>query len=189
MNKVISRFKKLMFSSFFVSLLDVIVGILFIIFSEASTKICVVVLGSLILIHGIFYIIRYIYDGLGTKFFAVDLIAGVANIILGLFTIFSPLSPLKYMGVYFCIWAIITGAENLYYAYKFMKANEDIFPLVSIIALLMVVMGLLDLFNPFKRFMLVTRLSGLFLICSCLFEIMVASLFRKRAKYILNIVK
>lgn len=186
MNKVIARFERLMFSSFFVSVLDIIIGILF---TDTSTKICIVVLGSLILVHGIFYIIRYIYDGLGTKFFAVDLIVGVAAIILGLFTVFFPLDALKFMGVLFCVWLIISGIEKLFYAFRFMRANEDIYPLVSFIGILTVVMGVLAAFNPFKAFMLITRLVGLFLICSGLFDIMTSMLFWKRAKVILKIIK
>lgn len=189
MNKIVNRFEKLMFSSFAVSVLDILIGILFILFTDTSTKICIVVLGSLILVHGIFYIIRYVYDGLGTKFFAIDLIVGVAAVILGLFTIFCPLDALKFMGILFCVWLIISGIEKLFYAYKFMKANEDIYPLVSFISILTILMGILASFNPFKTFMLITRLVGLFLICSGLFDIMTCMLFRKRAKAILKIVK
>ena len=70
-----------------------------------------------------------------------------------------------------------------------MKKQEDIFPLVTFIAILSFVMGLLVLFNPFEMFMLITRLIGLFMICSGLFEIMTCMLFRKRAKYILDMFK
>lgn len=189
MKKVIDRFRKLMLCSFLTSILDIIVGILFILYTDVSTKICVVVLGAVILVHGLFYIIRYIYDGLGTKFFAIDLIVGVAAIILGLFTIFSPLNALKFMGVYFCGWLLVSGVEKLYYGYKFMKANEDIYPLVTFIGILTVLMGVLVSFNPFKSFMLITRLTGLFLIASGLFDILSSMLFRKRAKVILQIIK
>ena len=70
-----------------------------------------------------------------------------------------------------------------------MKKQEDIFPLVTFIGILSFVMGLLVLFNPFEMFMLITRLIGLFMICSGLFEIMTCMLFRKRAKYILDMFK
>ena len=60
---------------------------------------------------------------------------------------------------------------------------------MTFIAILSFVMGLLVLFNPFEMFMLITRLIGLFMICSGLFEIMTCMLFRKRAKYILDMFK
>lgn len=189
MKKITSRFKKLMLCSVFTSIVDLIVGILFILYDSAPMKVSLVVLGSAILIHGLFYIIRYVYDGLGTKFFAIDLIVGVASIILGLFTIFGPLEPLKYMGILFCGWLLISGIEKLYFAYRFMKANEDIYPLVSFIGILTIFMGVLASFNPFEGFMLIRRLVGLFLIASGLFDIVFDMLFRKRAKEVLQIIK
>lgn len=68
-----------------------------------------------------------------------------------------------------------------------MKAQEDIYPLTSFIAILMIVMGVLAAINPFKTFMLITRLIGLFLICSGVFDAMINMLFRQRAKNIMKI--
>lgn len=189
MNKVTKRFKSLMLVSFGVALLDIFIGIMFMAFTEFSTKVNMTILGSTVVVHALFFLIRYIYDGLGKKVFAIDLIAGVASLILGLFTIFNPFGALDIIGVLFCIWLLIVGAEKLYFGIKFMKKQEDIFPLVTFIAILSFVMGLLVLFNPFEMFMLITRLIGLFMICSGLFEIMTCMLFRKRAKYILDMFK
>lgn len=189
MNKITKRFEKMMLLSLGVAILDIIVGILFIICTSFSTKVNVVILGSTILIHGLFYVIRYLYDGLGKKVFAVDLIAGVASIILGIFTIFNTFDPLKVLGVMFFIWLLISGSEKLYYGIIFMKKQEDIYPLVTFIAILCYVMGILALINPFELFMVISRLVGLFIICSGLFEILTCTLFRKRAKYILDMFK
>ena len=57
------------------------------------------------------------------------------------------------------------------------------------VTILTVLMGVLVSFNPFKSFMLITRLTGLFLIASGLFDILSSMLFRKRAKVILQIIK
>ncbi len=187
MDKVIKRFEGLMLSSLLFVFLDIMIGILFLKYTELSTQLNVVILGSLILIHGLFYLIRYFYDGLGCKFFAFDLIIGVASFILGIFTIFNPFSALKIMGVFFCIWLITSGIEKIFYGFKFMKAQEDIYPLTCFIGILLILMGLIALINPFKGFMVITRLVGLFLICSGIFDGMVCLLFKRRAKQILNI--
>lgn len=189
MDKVIKRFEGLMLSSLLMVFLDVIIGILFLKYTELSTQINVIILGSLVLVHGLFYLIRYFYDGLGCKFFAFDLIIGVAAIILGIFTIFNPFSALEIMGVMFCIWLVASGIEKIFYGYKFMKAQEDIYPLTCFIGILLILMGILALINPFEGFMLITRLVGLFLICSGIFDGMVCLLFRRRAKQILKIFK
>lgn len=186
MDKIVKRFENLMFSSLIMALLDVVVGVIFLVFTDFTAKVNIVILGSLILVHGLFYLIRYIYDGLGNKFFAVDLIMGVAAIILGLFTIFNPFDALKVMGILFCVWLVVNGIEKLFYGYKFLKNQEDIYPLTCFIAILMIVMGVLSAINPFKTFVLITRLVGIFVVCSGLFDAMICLLFRKRAKNILK---
>lgn len=188
MNKIVERFEKLMLSSLLISLLDIIVGIIFLKFTDFTMKVNIVILGSLVLVHGLFYVIRYVYDGLGNKFFAIDLIVGVMSVILGIFAIINPFGgALNIIGILFCIWLVVNGIEKLYYGYRFMKAQEDIYPLTSFIAILMIVMGVLAAINPFKTFMLITRLIGLFLICSGVFDAMINMLFRQRAKNIMKI--
>lgn len=189
MSKISNRFKKMMLLSLGVALLDVIVGVLFIVCTSFTTKINVVILGSTILIHGLFYVIRYLYDGFGKKVFAVDLIAGVAAVILGIFTVFNTFDPLKTLGILFSIWLFISGSEKLYFGIKFMKRQEDIYPLITMISILYFIMGVLAIFNPFELFMIISRLVGLFIICSGLFEMLTCMLFRKRAKYILDMFK
>lgn len=186
MDRIIKRFKNLMLFSLLTALLDVLVGAIFLVFTDFTAKLNIVILGSLILIHGLYFLIRYIYDGLGNKFFAIDLIIGVASIILGVFTIFNPFSALKVMGILFCIWVVLSGIEKLYYGYRFMKNQEEIYPLTCFIGVLLVVMGVLAAINPFKTFVLITKLVGIFLICSGLFDAMTCLLFRKRAKSIIK---
>lgn len=189
MRKITNRFEKMMLISMGVSLIDVIVGMLFIICTSFSTRVNMVILGSTILVHGLFYVIRYLYDGLGKKVFSVDLIAGVASIILGVFTIFNTFDPLSVLGILFCIWLFISGGEKLYYGILFYKKQEDIYPLVTFISILFFVMAVLSVLNPFKLFMVISRLVGLFIICSGLFDVLTCMLFRKRSSYILSMFK
>lgn len=189
MSKIVKRFQKMMYVCMGMSAIDIIIGILFIACTSFATKVNAVILGAMILIHGIFYIIKYIYDGLGIKIFAVNLITGVAAIILGLFTMFNPFDTLSFIGILFALWLIIVACEKLYFAYNLRKKQDEIFPLITFIGILMIVMGLLTALNPFKTFMLITRLIGIFLICSGLFDMMSFMLFRKRAKVLLEIFK
>lgn len=189
MTKITKRFEKMMLLSLGVCVLDIIVGIIFILCTSFSTKINAIILGAFILVRGLFYIIRYIYDGLGKKVFAVDLVAGVAAIILGLFTMFNPFDALTFIGILFGLWLIINGSEKAFFSFKFIEKHEEIYPLMTFMSLLMFLMGLLVIFNPFETFMLITRLIGMFLICSGIFDMMSCMLFRRRAKQILDMFK
>lgn len=189
MDKIVKRFDCLLFSSIIFSVLDIIVGFMLFKYTNFSMKICMVILGSLITIHGIEYIIRYIYDGLGIKFFAIDLIVGVMAIIVGVFTIFNPFSALTVLGIFAAVWFLINAIEKFYYGIKFMRSQEEIYPLIMFVTILIVVMGVLCLFNPFDSFMLISRLVGLFIICSGLFDIIVVFLFKRRGNEVLKLFK
>ncbi len=186
MDIIEKRFNRLLFASMAICFFDFIVGISLFMFTNLASKVCVVLMGSLILIHGIFYFIRYIYDGLGSRFFAFDLIVGVAATILGLFCIFNPFDAISVIGIFFGIWMFITGAEKIYYGVRFYKNGDSITLLTLFIAGMLMIMGLLSVFNPFKLFMLITRLIGLFMICYGLLEIMINHLYYRRGKELLK---
>lgn len=198
MNKVIKRFENMMFSSLLMTIFSVIVGLVLIFCEGFNTDTNCIIIGSFVLVNGLFYIIRYLYDGLGNKFFAIDLITGVICVLLGIFTFINlkyrlletddfVLTIDKVMGIIFGIWLIVGFIEKIFYGIKFMKANEEIFPLITFISVLFFAMGVIVIFNPFKAFMLISRLIGLFMVCAGLFESMVCMLFRRRAKNILKV--
>ena len=60
MTNVAKRFKKLMLASLGVAVLDIMIGILFVAYTSFSIDMNVVILGALFLVHGLFYLIRYI---------------------------------------------------------------------------------------------------------------------------------
>jgi hypothetical protein len=65
------------------------------VYEDFSADIYSVIVGAGILVHGLFYLIRYLYDGFGRKIFNVDVIFAVASVILGLFGMFNPIKELN----------------------------------------------------------------------------------------------
>ncbi len=189
MNKVTERFNKMMFATMGICALDILVGIVFFMYDTFSNRVCCVILGGLLVVHGLFYLIRYIYDGLGKSVFTMDLIFGVATVIFGLFTIFAPVElTVSYLLLY-GIGLCIRGLELLSYGIVFMKKREEIFPLISLTSLLVIIMGVFAIINPFSQFVLTLRLVSYFSIATGLFGIMYANLFRKRTRAILDMFK
>ena len=77
MNKIVERFNKLLNISFLMVAIDFIVGLLFVLKPEISNKVSLIAVGSLVLVHGLYALINYFYDGLGNKFFKIELIMGI----------------------------------------------------------------------------------------------------------------
>lgn len=177
MNKVETRFKSLMLISFVMVIINVMVGALLTLYLDFSSKIVAVIIGTVILLQGMFYFIRYLYDGLGKKVFAIDLIMAVVDIVLGVFTVFFPFESVGHVGIVFGLHLIGNSVEKLYYAYKLRNKQDPSYPLLVVIGLLLILMGVFAMFNPFKAFILSSKLSGLFMLCAGVFEGMICKLF------------
>lgn len=189
MDIFVKRFNKLMNTSILMLLLDILVGIFLVVKPELITKVCAVLMGSLFLIHGIFDFIRYIYDGLNSKFFAMMIVTSLSSVILGVFMIFSHQSVLEILGIVFGIWMLLNGLVRFYYSFRFMQIKEEIYPLTMFISGLMVLMGVLVMFNPFSSFILITKLCGYFVIASSLLDVMYCLLLKRRSKSVISVFK
>lgn len=187
MEKVVARFNRIMNISIVMVGFDIIVGLF--LFFEASfvTKVNAVLLGSLLLIHGFFQLIRFFYDGVGKKFFFADLLLSIVGIVAGLFSIFNPNETITIVAILFGVWMLFYGLERLYYAICLMKEKEEIFPLLLIISLLITVMGILIITYPFRAFILLTKLIGLFVLVMSVLDVMTYSLYKKRNKVLLEL--
>lgn len=189
MKKITERFKKIMLASLGIAALDLLVGVIFLIFNGLSTNVCSVIIGALMLVHGLFYMIRYIYDGLGRKVFSVDVIFGVAAIILGIFTMLNLYDTVSFYLTMFGIGLLIIGIEQLCFVFKLKKKHEEIYPIITIISGATIIMGIVAIINPFALTILTLRLISYFLIATGLLECLFCNLFKKRTNVILDIFK
>ncbi len=186
MNKIVERFNKLLNISFLMIAIDFIVGLLFVFKPEISNKVSLITIGSLIAIHGLYALINYFYDGLGNKFYKVELIMGIIMLLLGVFVILNPITTINILGIGTGIWLIVNGIETGYYTLVFWKHNEEIAPLITFVSIAAITMGILVIINPFKSFMLITKLIGLFIIANAGINIIRVILYKKRAKNLLK---
>lgn len=189
MNKVTERFKKMMLASMGIFCLDILVGISFLMFDTFTNRVCCVILGALLLVHGLFYLIKYIYDGFGKKVFAIDIVFGVAAVILGLFTMFAPDELISSYLLLYGIGLCVRGLEMMCYGVFFIKKHEETYPIITLTALLVIIMGVLAIINPFNQFILTLRLVCYFSIATGLFGCMYSNLFKRRTRAILDMYK
>lgn len=186
MSKVETRFKGLMVVSFILVLINVVAGAALTFYLDFSVDVAAVIVGTVMLLHGMFLLIRYLYDGLGKKVFSIDLIIAVVGIILGIFTIFFKFESINSIGIVFALHLVANAAEKGYYALKLRSVSDPAYPLLCVLALSLVVMAVLVAINPFKTFVLSTKLAGIFMFVSGVFEGMICKLFFDKAKVLLK---
>ena len=167
--------------------LDLIAGGLFLFYADIASTVAVVVLGCLILVHGIFALIDYFYVGMLFNFLKYKYIPGIILILLGLFVIINPVSAINLVGVGAGLWLLVVGAESLVYAIRLWSYKEDIASLILFISICAILMGVLVIINPFEEFMLITKLVGIFIIANGVLDIVKILLFKKRSKNIIKV--
>ena len=70
-----------------------------------------------------------------------------------------------------------------------MSKHEETFPLITLMSLLVIIMGVLAILNPFKQFILTARLISYFGIATGLFGCLYNNLFKRRTNAILDMYK
>ena len=189
MNRAVKNFNNLLNISFLMIALDILVGGVFLFYSEIATKVAAVIVGCLILIHGIFALIDYFYVGMLFKFLKYKYLPGIFLSLLGIIVILCPTTLINLLGIGVGIWLFVVGIENLAYAIRLWNSKEDISSLVLFIAMSAMIMGVLVVINPFSKFMLLTKLVGIFIVANGCLDIVKLLLFKKRAKNIMQIFK
>lgn len=188
MEKVEKRFGTFQILSMLVAVFGLIMGLILLFFEKnISMTLYGKVISCIIVLYGLNSLVKYFYDGFANDVYKFEIVQGIALLILGLFMFFANMNVFNTIGKFFGIFYLLVGAMKGYYTYKFMKNNEDIFPLLLIMSILFVVMGVLSIVNPFNFFMIITRVVTIFLLVGSVLEVLIANLFKKRAKYILKI--
>lgn len=188
MEVIEKRFGKFQLLSVGVALFGLIVGLVLIGLADYVTpQVISRVLAGVIIIGGLSALIKYFYDGFANNVYKFEIVSGLAMLILGIFMFFTgEESYYDTLGIYFGIYCVLNGLNKGFYTYRFLRENESIFALYLMLTVLIVVMGALSIFSPFK-FMEITYMVSIFLVVVSVFDMMAASLFRKRAKHILKI--
>ena len=189
MNRAVKNFNNLLNLSFLMIALDIIVGGLFIFYTEMASTVAVVITGCLILVHGIFALIDYFYVGMLFKFLKYKYIPGIVLVLLGIVVIINPIATINLLGIGVGLWLLAIGIENLAFAIRLFNYQEDISSLILFIAICALLMGVLVIINPFEKFMLITKLAGIFIVANGFLDIVRILLFKKRARNIIEVFK
>ena len=189
MNRAVKNFNNLLNISFRRIALDVMGGGVFLFYTEIAATIAIVIVGCLILVHGIFALIDYFYVGMLFNFLKYKYIPGLVMILLGIIMVINPIAAINVLGIGTGIWLLVVGVENAVYAIRLWNYKEEIASLVLFISMCALLMGILVIINPFSKFMIITKLVGMFIVANGLLDLVKILLFKKRAKNIIQAFK
>lgn len=184
-NSIENMYKRMIIYSLLTALFTIIMGIVLLLLPNATNKVVGIIVGIIFLIEGINSVYKYFHRE-GAKLYNLNLIFGVLYALLGVVIILYPFTVVEFVTVCLGIYMIINGASKVNYALWLKKGNEESWLITLATGILIAIVGILVIFNPFASLTL-TKLAGAFLIITGILDFMDTILFRKRSKEIMEI--
>ncbi len=150
-----------------------------------TNKIIGLILGVILLVNGASLIFDF-FKRDGAKIYSLNILFGILISILGLVLIAYPYSVISFVTICIGIYLIISGAVKINHAIWLKKAKEESWNLVITNGIILLVLGLLIIFNPFAN-LAVTQVIGIFIIVSSIIKISNTILFKNKAQDIIKI--
>ncbi len=184
-NSIENMYKKMISFSLITAFLTIVVGIILVLLPELSGKILGLIIGIILVIEGINSLYKYFHRE-GAKLYSLNLVIGVIYAVLGVVIILAPSSVVEFITICLGLYMIVNGTSKVNYGIWLKRGNEDSWLITLATGILVAIIGILVIFNPFANLTL-TTLAGVFLIISGILNLMDTILFKTRSKEIMEI--
>lgn len=170
LNKAISKFKR---EVMFLALALILLGILFIAFPKSSTVIICYATGIVACIWGFIRLVAHFRIDSMEVFGSYGLVQGAALLVVGIAIIANPNVLAKFITVVFGIIMLIDGTLKIQYSIDLgrIKVNGWIWVLVT--AVLMIVLGVIAIVNPFETAVTLMIFLGCILIADGISDLII----------------
>lgn len=184
-NSVENMYNRMIAYSVLTSLVTAVMGVVLLFLPSLTNKVVGIITGIIFLLSGLNSIYKYFHRE-GAKIYSLNLVFGVLYILLGGIIIVYPFSVVDFITICLGIYMIINGLSKMNYAVWLKKGEEDSWLVTLVSGILIAVIGILVVFNPFAS-LTITKLAGAFLIITGVIDLTDTILFKKRSKEIMDI--
>ena len=129
----------------------IILSIFFIANPSAGPSVALRLFGLLLIVTGIYSIIKYILNG--KSIFRFELVYGIISFVVGLLAFYKPFTIANLIAVLVGAWLIVTSAFKFAVSLELRKCNEQSWTFDMGISALTIFLGILLIINPFNGFM------------------------------------
>ena len=178
-------YKRMITYSILAAIITIAAGLVLLFLPNLTNKVVGIIAGAIFLIEGINSIYKYFHRE-GAKLYNLSLVFGVLYSILGVVIIIYPFTVVEFVTVCLGLFMIINGASKVNHALWLKRGNEESWLITLATGILVAIVGVLVIFNPFASLTL-TKLAGAFLIITGVLDFMDTFLFKNRSKEIMEI--
>lgn len=190
MNSIYKKLKTIKFEIIIVSIALFVLGLLLVIFPTASQEIICKGIGVALCVWGVLRLINYFRIAGSEILGSYGLVQGVTLLAFGMFFVIKPGFIAVFLGTALAIIIIVDGILKLQYAVDFYHLESDKWWIELIGAVVMVVIGIIALLNPFSTSSALIVFIGIALMIEVLWDFIslmrIVSVTKKAGKAIKN---
>lgn len=187
MKNIKNIFNLVTLGSIAIDVILIVMAIFFIANPTVGTESALIILGTMLLISGIYSIVKYILNP--RSFFKLELAYGCISIVGGLLSIFKPFDIANFITILVGIWLLITSAFKLPLIIELRKFKEDTWIFDFTVVVITLLLAILLLINPFRGYMILSVYAAIMLMIYAAMDIIEQLFIRRRASVILKFFK
>lgn len=171
------------------SIVTIILGVLLFFQAENTLKTISYIIGIFLLVAGIATLIKVIVDKQERIYLNTSFIMGIFGAIIGFVLLINPTLLTSILPFCIGVWMIISGAMKVQTALALKDANDKTWTKLMIFAIVVLVLGLLLIINPFGSAVIVTKIIGICLVIYSIADIVGTSMLKKEVKDTVKIIE
>jgi len=177
MKKIVSSIIK---GSIISSIILVALGLLLIFKSEVTIVTISYIIGALLIAMGVLTELNYLKENKNNLAKGdLDIVYGIVCAILGIIVIKNPEAIASIIPLAVGVIIVANSVVKLQYSLELKKENNDLWISTLILSIVMVICGIVLIFNPFTGAVLFTRIVGIFILIYAILDL-VSTFFIKR---------
>ena len=182
-----NKFKSMYRTSIIFSSLLILIGMFLLIKPETTLHAISYFMGVALIIWGLVPIIQFFSNKETKQYLEFSFIIGVFALIFGIIIMIEPNIIGSIIPLLIGIWMVINGVTKLYYSLTLNKLSSAT---VSIIlSIIILICGLVLIFNPFKGAIILTKIIGISVIIYSILDLVECYTLKKTMKEFTNVSK
>ena len=174
------KLKSMFKTSIMVSILLILIGIFLLLNPETTLYVLSYIIGFLLIVFGLIPIISFFSNKENQNYLEFSFIVGVFSFILGLIVVIKPTLIGSIIPLMIGIWMIINGVIKLFYALSINRQSKATSSII--LSFVIIICGLILIFNPFEGAVLITKVIGISIIIYSLLDLIECFTLRKSLK-------
>ena len=179
---ILEFLKKYERESILISVLLIIVSLFLIAKPGIAVSTVVTLFAIVFLVDGIINIIAYMMEDVEIKAYSNELIMGILLVILGLIILLNQPLFISILPIMIGLWIFIKSIMKLQLAINLKSAVAERWGLLLVSSILMAILGVLIIVNPFEAIFTLTRFVGIMMLVAEVINICESVYFLQQSK-------